>query len=569
MGFPTDALGVPTVANTSVLTSLTSINVAGISGSATPTTQIGVGANLPATTAIGDTQNVTVQVFDSLGGDHNLALTFTKAAQNQWNVTAPPPRGSQITVLDDPNGIPYRAAGRMDFDAVPSDGETVVITDAVNGALTFEFDTNAATTAGNIRVSLTGLTTAAEVATALQTAYTSFTGSYNATTETNNVGAFIPANIGTFPTPTMTSATTGISAAVDAIVQALPGMTAGSLQLDVEVTGVNTAIEFSGMAGLKYGIDGGAAGAAGADSGNLIGATTVELYVNDGTNDVLFATLAMGAAPTLSGGPDGTYGNITLDTFTRQTGDTRMTVGTGLDASSLFVQQGSATDGALTVDLSGMTVVPTNTPPAAITQATAASTVYTIPQATSYATAGIVFNSTGTPASFNVGSVDITYSNGAAASTGITLDFGTVGLGDAMTQFANDFVVYFINQNGVRFGSFNGVTIGEDGIVTALFDNGQSSAIFSIPLVTFPNPNGLFGKSGNAFAESGASGNGLLNTAATGSAGKIAAGSLEASTVDIATEFTNMIITQQAYSASARIITTADEMLDEVLRIAR
>jgi len=74
---------------------------------------------------------------------------------------------------------------------------------------------------------------------------------------------------------------------------------------------------------------------------------------------------------------------------------------------------------------------------------------------------------------------------------------------------------------------------------------------------------------GNVFRESDRSGAVLLNTAGSGPAGSIAPSSLEASSVDIANEFTSMIITQQAYSASARIITTADEMLQEVLRIGR
>ena len=80
-------------------------------------------------------------------------------------------------------------------------------------------------------------------------------------------------------------------------------------------------------------------------------------------------------------------------------------------------------------------------------------------------------------------------------------------------------------------------------------------------------PRGL--KSGTIFSQSGNSGGFVLRDAGTSNAGKIAPSSLEASTSDLAEEFTNMIITQRAYSAATRVITTADEMLDELIRIKR
>jgi len=124
-------------------------------------------------------------------------------------------------------------------------------------------------------------------------------------------------------------------------------------------------------------------------------------------------------------------------------------------------------------------------------------------------------------------------------------------------------------QNGVRFGVFNGVTIDELGIVSALFDNGQTTPIYQIPVATFNNANGLQAITTNVFRPTDTSGTVLLNVAGAGAAGKVAPSALEASSIDIANEFTAMIVTQRAYSASARIITTADEMLQEILQIAR
>jgi len=189
---------------------------------------------------------------------------------------------------------------------------------------------------------------------------------------------------------------------------------------------------------------------------------------------------------------------------------------------------------------------------------------------TTFATQTITFNGNGTlatPATWpNIAIAG--WTTGASNST-IALDLGTQNLADGLTQYASEYATYFINQNGIRFGTFNEVSIDETGLVSALFDNGQTTPIFQVPVATFNNINGLEGLTGNVFRESDRSGAVLLNTAGSGPAGTIAPSSLEASSVDIANEFTAMIVTQQAYSASARIITTADEMLQEVLRIGR
>jgi len=160
------------------------------------------------------------------------------------------------------------------------------------------------------------------------------------------------------------------------------------------------------------------------------------------------------------------------------------------------------------------------------------------------------------------------WTTGAADST-FTIDMGTVGNNDGLSQFAGDFTISDIEQDGVRFGVFTGVTIDESGLVTALFDNGQRLEIYRLPLASFNNPNALGGVTGNAYLQTDQSGNFQLNLAGNSGAGLISPSSLESSTVDLAEEFTNMIITQRAYSASARTITTADDMLEELMRIRR
>ena len=181
----------------------------------------------------------------------------------------------------------------------------------------------------------------------------------------------------------------------------------------------------------------------------------------------------------------------------------------------------------------------------------------------------ISFDGVGTPAAITFPAIDITWTATTAAASSISVDLGTVGLTDGMTQFAGDFTLGFINQDGVRFGNFTGVNIDDDGFVTALFDNGQQQPVYKLPLAVFPAPNALEQRDGNAYIATDNSGTVILLEANTGAAGSVASSALESSNVELADEFTNMIVTQRAYSANARIITTADEMLEELVRISR
>ncbi|MSP80643.1 MAG: flagellar hook-basal body complex protein, partial [Rhodospirillales bacterium] len=193
---------------------------------------------------------------------------------------------------------------------------------------------------------------------------------------------------------------------------------------------------------------------------------------------------------------------------------------------------------------------------------------------TSYA---LVFNSSGLLSAINVAEVEILgYANGAADmddaaanSPQITLDFGTVGEANGMTQFGAAFTPVFITQNGSQFGTFAGVTISENGLVTALFDNGETRPVYQIPLATFTNVNGLETRTGNAWNQTQFSGDYTLRVAGGGAAGTIVQSTLEQSTVDIGEEFTNMIVVQRAYASAAKIISTADAMLEQLLQVKR
>lgn len=196
------------------------------------------------------------------------------------------------------------------------------------------------------------------------------------------------------------------------------------------------------------------------------------------------------------------------------------------------------------------------------------------------AAGNVVFDGTGAPASISIApltptttagdpvGIDWLDSDGAADSL-VEFDFGTAGETSGLSQFAANFNVVFVNQNGADVGQLNGVSISDEGFVVASFSNGEQKKLYKLPIANFANPLALNPRSGNVYSETVASGTFNLREAGIGGAGTISPSSLEAANVDIADEFTKMIVTQRAYSANARIITTTDEMLDELIRINR
>jgi flagellar hook protein FlgE len=147
------------------------------------------------------------------------------------------------------------------------------------------------------------------------------------------------------------------------------------------------------------------------------------------------------------------------------------------------------------------------------------------------------------------------------------VNFGTVGASNGMTQFDSADSLTNSTVDGALFGTLAGVSVDANGIVTAQFSNGLTQKIYQVPLATFANENGLAAVSGNAYAQTADSGGPVIGGAGDGAAGKIQGSALEGSTVDLATEFTNLITTQRAYTASTRVITAASDMLQDLTQM--
>jgi flagellar hook protein FlgE len=157
--------------------------------------------------------------------------------------------------------------------------------------------------------------------------------------------------------------------------------------------------------------------------------------------------------------------------------------------------------------------------------------------------------------------VNFTTNFGSGPQT-IQLNLGTYGSAAGVTQYAGTaYSLLGLTQNGVPPGSFSGVTAQANGDVVVNYNNGQTRTIAQVPIVTFNAPNSLQRQNGQAFTATLASGTPLANAASTNGAGNIVTGSIENSNVDIATQFSQLIVAQQAYSANAKVVTSADQML--------
>ena len=155
--------------------------------------------------------------------------------------------------------------------------------------------------------------------------------------------------------------------------------------------------------------------------------------------------------------------------------------------------------------------------------------------------------------------------NGATGSLKLKLDFSAI---TSLTSTSAS-TVAATSQDGLPPGTLTGYSIGEDGTITGNFSNGMNQALARIAIADFSNPGGLNNVNGNMFATGPNSGLPQVGTAGTNGRGKLTSGALEMSNVDLSREFTNMIVTQRGFQANSKIITTSDELLQDVLNLKR
>ena len=169
----------------------------------------------------------------------------------------------------------------------------------------------------------------------------------------------------------------------------------------------------------------------------------------------------------------------------------------------------------------------------------------------------------------------ITFNNGSTAPQTMIFDFGTSittdgGTGtDGMLQQGAASVLLTLAQDGFSNGTLTNTSIAEDGLITGRFSNGTTQNLGQVILARFINPDGLQPLGRNLFIESGDSGTPLVGAPGSGTFGKVTASTLEASNVDLGDELVNMIIMQRGFQANSRIITTTNDLLGELVNLAR
>ncbi len=565
------------------------INLNTIGGTATATQQISYGANLPSGDPIynasnpdaGGRHSVSALIYDSLGNASNLSLTYTKTASNAWGMSTSIPSGASNIVLSgsrethgDTASDVYYAAGQLEFSGIPSNGSTITITSG-GKEYTFEFLSTKGAHAqpGNIGVDIsTGIASASDFANKFLEALQANMPGANRFSANGNKIEIVQSVSGEALQIDASKTLACIQSAAN------PNLETGIATGIFDIPAIDEDIKNCGRLDFTSN-----------DKADYVN-TTVK--VGDKTYKFVDGTTTTPGEIDISSAFDGSAANpaaavaeLLVKSIKADSVEPERFTASG--SSIEILPSSTGPDIKITVNNTGggdaITGRIRSTAPLGWSDV-ANGTEYTLSNTfnvndneieTGSIVPSVRFNADGTPKYFFVDEVSIQWANGAQNMDGgyqqgttITLNAGNVGTNDGLTSLSGDFTTNYITQDGAKFGSYSGVSISEDGVVTALFDNGETRPIAILPLATFANPNGMEALTGNSWIETDYSGQAMLKQAGTNGAGQISSNSLEQSTVDLATEFSNMIVTQRAYSAATKIITTADEMLDELTRMS-
>lgn len=592
-----DASGNTVYINDNIIdgTNLRPVNLANIGGTATPTHQISLGANLPSDDPIYDPTNaaaggkrkVSALIYDSLGNASNMSLEYTKTSSNGWSMGASVPSGASSVTLyggrettGDTSQDVYYAAGQLEFTKIPENGSSIAITDAGTGTTyNFIFTNGTATIPADdgtnkyIAVDIsTGIITTSDFTKAFETAIKNNMPSANRFTADGSTIQIVQSVAGAELTIDASKTLACVqSASNPAQDTGIPTGVFTIQAIDNDIK--NTArIDFNSDKAADY-----------LNHTITLDGKTYHFVNTDTADDPDAGNYYVNIADAISGGDVDVAKMMSIfgaKLNTTATEPSRFVI----SGSSLEILP-SSTGGDITIDTTNLGTAISGVVRDSVTNSWKSIQNTTATLANQFMVNGteveqgavvpaVRFNADGTPKYFYVDEMAIEWANGAQNMDGdpdngtrITLDMGNVGTNDGLTNLSGDFLTNYINQDGAKFGSYTGVSISEDGVVTALFDNGETRPIAILPLATFANADGMEALTGNTWIETDASGQAMLRQAGTNGAGEITAYSVESSNVDLATEFSNMIVTQRAYSAATKIITTADEMLDELTRM--
>ena len=175
----------------------------------------------------------------------------------------------------------------------------------------------------------------------------------------------------------------------------------------------------------------------------------------------------------------------------------------------------------------------------------------------------MTFNASGAVTAGGTQTITAALTNGATTPQSISVNLAS------LTQFGAASGVQSQTQNGYSSGTLDRISVDKEGKVMAQFTNGQTRALAQVVLSRFTNPDGLANVGDNHFLETVESGAALAGAPTVNGLGRVLSGTVEQSNVDLGKEFVDMIITQRAFQANSRAITTSDEMLQELVNLKR
>jgi flagellar hook protein FlgE len=608
--------------------SLAPIQITQLTTPPTPTSQIEVVGNLPATSVVNPDPALAptnVKVYDALGNPHTISLTWVKRADNIWNldITAADstldPVAGNISGTNDQTAVAANTTAnvagvaQVDTVTVPANGlppgrtlsytigaNTVTVTAPVGGYTGAQLAT-ALAAAINANAGASAIVTAGNVVgnqldVTADVAGTPFTGTFGGNGSGQLDSVTIPGALGVGDVLAFDVAGSGApQISVTGPMSVAAARTSLINQINAQALGV-TAIADPNNAGrilIQSDTAGGTFTAAAADGTNTMAGVTYTTDVPTAATNTQANVVPVAQVDTVTLG--GTVGPGEIgDTWSITIGTQTVTyVNDGTETSLADVATGfaarinAASGLPVTATVSGSQIVLTAKVPGTPFAETMSATNGNVPGfidihfGETPTTAGMItsisnqYNPSGdatVPATQNAGDpavVTFTVDYGSGPQV-VELDLGRFQSTDGLTQFSGTQVdIQRLSQDGLPQGLFTGINISDNGDVELNYDNGASTVYFRVPLAQFYDPTALKRENGQAFTETFDSGTARITNPGASGAGTVRSSAVEGSNVDIAEEFSKMIVTQRAYAANARVITTADDMLQEVINIKR
>ena len=205
---------------------------------------------------------------------------------------------------------------------------------------------------------------------------------------------------------------------------------------------------------------------------------------------------------------------------------------------------------------------------------TADTTTAPLPGATDVIQGGgtLSFDTSGNLTAITGSTIVFEFSGGVVPSQAITINFGPIagiGTGGATSSFGGESSTNSFNADGFAAGSLRSYDIDREGFMTGQFSNGETIALAQVALASFPNVEGLNPVGNGNIIDTRESGQALIGTAGSGSFGSIRAGSLEQSNVDLAAQFVKLIVNQRAFQANTRTVSTANELMANLVSLGQ